>query len=64
MIFKQIYLIIILFTIIRFVDNVKLNVPRALLPIFQDFQMEYTLQATDGCYKWYVRTKSFYFHKW
>ncbi|KAK4884343.1 hypothetical protein RN001_000614 [Aquatica leii] len=31
----------------------KLNVPRVLLPIFNDFSTKFTLEATDGdCYKW------------
>ncbi|CAH1996561.1 unnamed protein product [Acanthoscelides obtectus] len=31
----------------------KLNVPRVLLPIFNDFPMNFTLEATEGgCYKW------------
>ncbi|VEN56349.1 unnamed protein product [Callosobruchus maculatus] len=31
----------------------KLNVPRVLLPIFNDFPVNFTLEATEGgCYKW------------
>ncbi|XP_970065.4 nuclear pore membrane glycoprotein 210 [Tribolium castaneum] len=31
----------------------KLNVPRVLLPIFNDFSMKFLLEANDGgCYKW------------
>ncbi|XP_050315586.1 nuclear pore membrane glycoprotein 210 [Anthonomus grandis grandis] len=31
----------------------KLNVPRVLLPIFNDFQTKFVLEATEGgCYKW------------
>lgn len=33
----------------------KLNVPRVLLPIFNDFATNFTLEATEGgCYKWYI----------
>jgi len=31
----------------------KLNVPRVLLPIFNNFAVNFTLEVTDGgCYKW------------
>lgn len=31
----------------------KLNVPRVLLPIFNDVQTKFVLEATEGgCYKW------------
>ncbi|XP_018577251.1 nuclear pore membrane glycoprotein 210 [Anoplophora glabripennis] len=31
----------------------KLNVPRVLLPVFNDFSAKFTLEATEGgCYKW------------
>ncbi|KAF5274371.1 hypothetical protein FQA39_LY07251 [Lamprigera yunnana] len=39
--------------IISLVISSKLNVPRVLLPIFNDFSPKFTLEATDGdCYKW------------
>ncbi|KAK5648429.1 hypothetical protein RI129_003321 [Pyrocoelia pectoralis] len=39
--------------IISVVYSSKLNVPRVLLPIFNDFSTKFTLEATDGdCYKW------------
>ncbi|CAG9763709.1 unnamed protein product [Ceutorhynchus assimilis] len=38
---------------INLVVSSKLNVPRVLLPIFNDFQTEFVLEATEGgCYKW------------
>ncbi|KAF5275204.1 hypothetical protein FQR65_LT04236 [Abscondita terminalis] len=38
---------------IYYVVSSKLNVPRVLLPIFNDFSTKFTLEATDGdCYKW------------
>lgn len=31
----------------------RLNVPRVLLPVFNDFAVNFTLEVTDGaCYKW------------
>lgn len=31
----------------------KLNVPRVLLPVFNNFAVNFTLEVTDGgCYKW------------
>ena len=31
----------------------KLNVPRVLLPAFNNFAVNFTLEVTDrGCYKW------------
>lgn len=37
------------------VTSSKLNVPRVLLPIFNDFATNFTLEATEGgCYKWWV----------
>lgn len=37
------------------INGSKLNVPRILLPIFNDFSVNFTLEATEsGCYKWYV----------
>lgn len=36
-----------------FVDCSKLNVPRVLLPLFNDVSTNFTLEVTDGgCYKW------------
>ena len=38
----------------------KINVPRVLLPIFNDFNMKFLLEANDGgCYKWYVHVYLF-----
>lgn len=38
----------------------KLNVPRILLPIFRDFSVNFTLEATEGgCYKWYRLSNAF-----
>lgn len=31
----------------------RLNVPRVLLPVFNDFAINFTLEVTDGgCYQW------------
>lgn len=31
----------------------RLNVPRVLLPVFNNFAVNFTLEVTDsGCYKW------------
>ncbi|KAJ8985935.1 hypothetical protein NQ317_010692 [Molorchus minor] len=35
------------------VNSSKLNVPRVLLPVFNDFSTKFILEATEGgCYKW------------
>ncbi|CAH1116509.1 unnamed protein product [Phaedon cochleariae] len=48
---KYVFLIIILLVVGA--ECSKLNVPRVLLPIFNDFSMKFTLEATEGgCYKW------------
>ncbi|KAG5875314.1 hypothetical protein JTB14_016901 [Gonioctena quinquepunctata] len=42
-----------LLLVISLVCSSKLNVPRVLLPIFNDFAAKFTLEATEGgCYKW------------
>ncbi|KAJ8925773.1 hypothetical protein NQ315_009621 [Exocentrus adspersus] len=42
-----------LFLLFISVNSSKLNVPRVLLPIFNDFSSTFTLEATEGgCYKW------------
>ncbi|ERL89556.1 hypothetical protein D910_06921, partial [Dendroctonus ponderosae] len=48
-------MLIVLFNV---VSASKLNVPRVLLPIFNDFQSKFVLEATEGgCYKW-ITTRS------
>lgn len=38
---------------VTFTHCSKLNVPRVLLPVFQNYNLNFTLEATDGgCYKW------------
>lgn len=35
------------------VENSKLNVPRVLLPLFNGFSTNFTLEVSEhGCYKW------------
>lgn len=47
----------VLFLCLVGINSSKLNVPRILLPIFNDFSVNFTLEATEsGCYKWYVHT--------
>ncbi|XP_057657575.1 nuclear pore membrane glycoprotein 210 [Diorhabda carinulata] len=47
------YLIVPLVFVSITVKCSKLNVPRVLLPIFNDFATNFTLEATEGgCYKW------------
>lgn len=42
-----------LFLLIVSVNSSKLNVPRVLLPVFNDFSAKFILEATEGgCYKW------------
>ncbi|XP_011343708.2 nuclear pore membrane glycoprotein 210 isoform X2 [Ooceraea biroi] len=44
---------IILICAARITTAHKLNVPRVLLPIFNNFAVNFTLEVTDGgCYKW------------
>lgn len=39
--------------LMHIVSASKLNVPRVLLPIFNDIQTRFVLEATEGgCYKW------------
>lgn len=46
-------LFIILFAIATYCS--KLNVPRVLLPVFDDFTVSFNIEVTDGgCYKWFV----------
>lgn len=34
-------------------DRHRLNVPRVLLPVFNDFPVNFTLEVTEGgCYQW------------
>ncbi|KAL1512846.1 hypothetical protein ABEB36_002363 [Hypothenemus hampei] len=43
----------VIVTLFNFALTSKLNVPRVLLPIFEDFQTQFVLEATEGgCYKW------------
>lgn len=46
----------ILFTLFCVISNAsvhRLNVPRVLLPVFNDFAVNFTLEVTDGaCYQW------------
>ncbi|XP_066245926.1 nuclear pore membrane glycoprotein 210 [Euwallacea similis] len=43
----------LLLTLLHAISASKLNVPRVLLPIFNDFQTQFVLEATEGgCYKW------------
>ncbi|KAK9877491.1 hypothetical protein WA026_018602 [Henosepilachna vigintioctopunctata] len=54
---KQNFILFLLWTlsIYVFVESSKLNVPRVLLPIFKDFNPNFTLEATeedDSCFKW------------
>ncbi|XP_046623224.1 nuclear pore membrane glycoprotein 210 [Neodiprion virginianus] len=51
------YLLVILCAVITLlsicVNTQRLNVPRVLLPIFNDFPTNFTLEVTEGgCYKW------------
>ncbi|KAK9511181.1 hypothetical protein O3M35_005792 [Rhynocoris fuscipes] len=47
------YCLIILILCIYVSDSAKLNVPRVLLPVFKNLQMNFTLEVTGiGCYKW------------
>lgn len=37
----------------NFVEADRLNVPRVLLPVFNDFPVNFTLEVTEGgCYQW------------
>lgn len=43
----------ILFSMISDATVHRLNVPRVLLPVFNDFAVNFTLEVTDGaCYQW------------
>lgn len=45
--------VIFILCLINLVNCSKLNVPRVLLPVFNDFYINFTLEATEGgCYKW------------
>ncbi|XP_023018857.2 nucleoporin 210 [Leptinotarsa decemlineata] len=51
--FRPLTILINLILIIVPANSSKLNVPRVLLPIFNDFSTTFTLEATEGgCYKW------------
>ncbi|XP_076259039.1 nucleoporin 210 [Rhynchophorus ferrugineus] len=53
---------VIFCVIISLVHSSKLNVPRVLLPIFNDFSTKFILEATEGgCYTW-VTTRSDIIH--
>ncbi|XP_031847094.2 nucleoporin 210 [Nomia melanderi] len=44
---------IILFCVVSDATVHRLNVPRVLLPVFNDFAVNFTLEVTDGaCYQW------------
>ncbi|KAJ9594721.1 hypothetical protein L9F63_013995 [Diploptera punctata] len=52
---RKISVFVVLTTIVYAVSgqSSKLNVPRVLLPIFKEFNTNFTLKVTDeGCYKW------------
>ncbi|XP_045469275.1 nuclear pore membrane glycoprotein 210 isoform X1 [Harmonia axyridis] len=57
-IIRETSILTIIFCIVlayTFVESSKLNVPRVLLPIFKDFNPNFTLEATeedDSCFKW------------
>ncbi|XP_017888230.1 nuclear pore membrane glycoprotein 210 [Ceratina calcarata] len=45
--------VFIAFSVISGASMHKLNVPRVLLPVFNDFAVNFTLEVTDGaCYHW------------
>lgn len=33
----------------------KLNIPKVLLPLARSTKINFTLEATEGCYRWWVR---------
>ncbi|XP_029037862.1 nuclear pore membrane glycoprotein 210 [Osmia bicornis bicornis] len=49
-------IVTVLFTLFYVISNAsvhRLNVPRVLLPVFNDFAVNFTLEVTDGaCYQW------------
>ncbi|XP_028139589.1 nuclear pore membrane glycoprotein 210 [Diabrotica virgifera virgifera] len=50
---KIVLFIVKLIVISTTINAFKLNVPRVLLPIFNEFAINFTLEATEGgCYKW------------
>ncbi|XP_053988309.1 nuclear pore membrane glycoprotein 210 [Hylaeus volcanicus] len=45
--------LLILFSVVSNATIHRLNVPRVLLPVFNDFAVNFTLEVTDGaCYQW------------
>lgn len=46
-------LLLITSTLHKQIEASRLNVPRVLLPIFNDFPVNFTLEVTEGgCYQW------------
>jgi len=38
----------------QYTSGAKLNVPRLLLPYYSQVPSNFTLEASEGCFTWYV----------
>lgn len=48
-------LLLFLITVIQVDSTSKLNIPKVLLPLARSTKINFTLETTEGCYRWWVK---------